>query len=484
MLDLSIRTLTEKLANGDVTSVDLTKMCLDRIKQHDETLNSFITLCEDEALQAATEADARRKQGDKAPLLGLPIAHKDIFCTTGIKTSCGSKMLDNFISPYNATVVDNLAQAGCVMVGKTNLDEFAMGSSGENSFYGPSKNPWDLACVPGGSSSGSAVAVAARLVPAATGTDTGGSVRQPAALCGITGLKPTYGRVSRWGMIAFASSLDQGGLFAKSAEDCAYLLQAMAGYDEKDSTSVNVPVPNYTSALEQDLKGLKIGLPSLFFDDRLCQNVRESVQGVIDFYQSQGAIIETVELPHLAYSIPVYYIVAPAECSSNLARFDGVRYGYRCDNPKDLQDLYERSRAEGFGIEVKRRIMIGTYVLSAGYYDAYYGKAQCIRRLVRDDFVKAFAKVDMILGPTTPSTAFKIGEKTDDPVAMYLNDIYTIAVNLAGLPGISIPTGFINDMPIGAQLIAKPFAEDKLLAVANMYQQEHPWHTEAPSSFK
>ena len=392
-------------------------------------------------------------------------------------------MLDNFVAPYDATVVRNLKTAGVVMVGKTNMDEFAMGSSNETSYYGPVKNPWNLAYVPGGSSGGSAAAVAAGLVPGATGTDTGGSIRQPAALCNITGLKPTYGRVSRYGMIAFASSLDQGGPFAKTAEDTAILLNAMAGFDEHDSTSINQPVPDYTASLNDSIKGVRIGLPKEYFSEGLNSDVAKVIEAAVKEYEKLGAVIQEISLPNTSLSVPAYYVIAPAECSSNLARYDGVRYGYRCENPIDLEDLYKRSRSEGFGSEVKRRIMIGTYVLSAGYYDAYYLKAQKVRRLIRDDFVEAFKKVDVILGPTTPTAPFKIGEKTSDPVSMYLSDIYTIAVNLAGLPGISVPAGFVNNLPIGMQLIGNLFGEAKLLNIAHAYQKATDWHKRIPEGF-
>lgn len=392
-------------------------------------------------------------------------------------------MLDNFIAPYDATVTTKLKEAGMVMLGKTNMDEFAMGSSNESSFYGPVKNPWHLDYVAGGSSGGSAAAVAASLAPTATGTDTGGSIRQPAALCGITGIKPTYGRVSRYGMIAFASSLDQGGIFARTSEDCAHVLQAMAGFDEKDSTSVNQPVPDFAKALTDSIKGLKIGLPKEYFSDGLNPEVGACIQQAINEYKKLGAEIVEISLPHTKLSVPAYYVIAPAECSSNLARYDGVRFGYRCENPKDLLDMYQRSRSEGFGVEVKRRIMIGTYVLSAGYYDAYYLKAQKIRRLIRDDFVAAFKQVDVIMSPATPTPAFKLGAKASDPLSMYLSDIYTIAVNLAGLPGMSIPAGFVDNLPIGLQIIGNLFTEAKILNVAHQYQLVTDWHTRIPGGF-
>jgi aspartyl-tRNA(Asn)/glutamyl-tRNA(Gln) amidotransferase subunit A len=472
-----------ELQSKKISSVELTTYFLERIKRFEPTLNSFITVTEEEALLAAKEADEKRSQ-DKASLLtGIPLAHKDIFCTLSVKTSCGSKMLDNFISPYDATVIQRFKTAGTIMLGKTNMDEFAMGSSNENSYYGPVKNPWDLTTVPGGSSGGSAAAVAANLTPAATGTDTGGSIRQPAALCGITGLKPTYGRVSRFGMVAYASSLDQGGILAKTAEDTALLLNVMAGFDEKDSTSIDTPVPDYTATLNDSIKGWRIGLPKEFFDKGLDPDIASSIHSAIKEYEKLGATIHEISLPHSAFSIPAYYVIAPAECSSNLARFDGVRFGYRCKDPKDLEDLYERSRTEGFGREVARRILIGTYALSAGYYDAYYLKAQKIRDLIRNDFANAFKEVDIIVGPTSPHVAFKLGEKTADPVSMYLSDIYTIPVNLAGLPGISIPVGMKQNLPIGMQLIGNAFSEARLLTIAHCYQKATDWHTKIPEGF-
>lgn len=479
----TIAELSNDLSNKKISSVELTKHFLERIKTHDSKLNSFITITDEHALKAAEAADQLRAQGKAGRLTGIPIAQKDIFCTDGIKTSCGSLMLDSFKSPYDATVVKKLNDAGTVMLGKTNMDEFAMGSSNETSYYGPVRNPWNLDYVPGGSSGGSAAAVAAGLAPGATGTDTGGSIRQPAGLCNITGLKPTYGRVSRYGMIAFASSLDQGGPFAKTAEDVALLLNAMAGFDEHDSTSVNEPVPDYTATLNQSIEGLRIGLPKEYFSEGLNSDVARVIESAIKEYEKLGAKIKEVSLPNSSLSVPAYYVIAPAECSSNLARFDGVRYGYRCKDPVDLKDLYTRSRSEAFGSEVKRRIMIGTYALSAGYYDAYYLKAQKIRRLIRDDFARAFNEVDVLLGPTAPTTAFKLGEKTDDPISMYLSDIYTIAVNLAGLPGMSLPAGFVNNLPVGMQLIGNLFAEAKLLNVAHAYQQVTDWHKRTPEGF-
>lgn len=479
----TIAELSQDLAAKKLSSVELTQHFLLRIKQFNSQLNCFISITDDYALKAAKAADEKRSRGKAGRLTGIPIAQKDIFCTDGIKTSCGSRMLDNFVAPYDATVIEKFKNADAVLLGKTNMDEFAMGSSNENSFYGAVKNPWQLDCVPGGSSGGSAAAVAACLTPGATGTDTGGSIRQPAALCGITGLKPTYGRVSRYGMIAFASSLDQGGPLAKSAEDAALLLNVMAGFDERDSTSINHPVPDYTKHLQDPIKGLRIGLPKEYFSADLNNDVAKVIEDAVKEYEKLGATIHEISLPSSALSVPAYYVIAPAECSSNLARYDGVRYGYRCDDPKDLLDLYNRSRSEGFGDEVKRRIMIGTYVLSAGYFDAYYLKAQKIRRLIRDDFNKAFQEVDIILSPTSPTTAFKIGEKSTDPISMYLNDIYTIAVNLAGLPAISIPAGFVNHLPIGLQLIGKLFGEEKILNVAHQYQTVTAWHKTLAEGF-
>jgi aspartyl-tRNA(Asn)/glutamyl-tRNA(Gln) amidotransferase subunit A len=475
--------LAQGLRTGEFSSVELTQAFLKRIKQHNH-LNAYITVTEELALQNAKDADLRLSN-DKADLLtGIPIAQKDIFCTLNIKTSCGSKMLDNFIAPYNATVVEKLNQAGAVMLGKLNMDEFAMGSSNETSHFGAVKNPWNINMVPGGSSGGSAVAVSAGLAVCATGTDTGGSIRQPAALCGITGLKPTYGRVSRYGMIAYASSLDQGGPMARNAEDTAILLQAMAGFDEKDSTSVNIPVPNYCSGLNNSLDGLKIGLPKEFFGEGLNNDVAVILETAINEYRKLGAEIIEISMPTLKLAIPAYYVIAPAECSANLSRFDGVRYGYRCNNPIDLTDLYTRSRGEGFGKEVKRRILMGTYALSAGYYDAYYLKAQKIRRLISQDFKNSFTKVDVIMGPVTPTTAFGIGDKMDDPIEMYLSDIYTIAINLAGLPAMSIPAGFVDGMPVGIQIIGNYFAEDRLLNIAHQYQHVTDWHQHTPKGFE
>ncbi len=476
--------LAAALADGSLGSVELTEHYLARIAAHDGELNSFITVTQESALQAARAADAARAAGRAGPLTGLPIAHKDIFCTEGLRTSCGSRMLDNFVSPYDAHVVSALKSAGTVMLGKTNMDEFAMGSSNETSFYGAVKNPWNATRVPGGSSGGSAAAVAARLAPAATGTDTGGSIRQPAALTGITGLKPTYGRVSRYGMIAFASSLDQGGPMAQSAEDCALLLGAMAGFDARDSTSLQREVPDYRAALNDSLDGLRIGLPKEYFGEGLDDAIASAVTSAVAELEKLGASVVEISLPNQGLAVPVYYVVAPAEASANLSRFDGVRFGHRCDDPADLEDLYKRSRGEGFGAEVKRRIMVGTYALSAGYYDAYYLKAQQARQLISRDFSEAFEQVDLIAGPATPSTAFGIGEKTDDPVAMYLNDLYTIAANLAGLPGISLPCGSSAGLPIGLQLVGRHFDEARLLNVAHRYQQVSDWHRRMPAAFQ
>ncbi len=479
----SVAELAAGLARGDFSSVELTEALLARIAQHDDRLNSYISVTAERALEQARAADSARAAGQAGPLTGVPLAHKDIFCTRGIRTSCGSKMLDTFISPYDATVVERLDRAGMVMLGKTNMDEFAMGSSNETSFYGPVRNPWDTETVPGGSSGGSAAAVAARLAPIATGTDTGGSIRQPAALCGITGLKPTYGVVSRYGMIAFASSLDQAGPMGRSAEDCALLLGAMAGFDERDSTSLDRPVDDYTATLETPLDGLRIGLPQEFFGDGLDGEVARVIDEAVAELRRLGAEPVEISLPNTALAVPTYYVVAPAECSSNLSRFDGVRFGHRCDAPRDLEDLYKRSRGEGFGAEVKRRIMIGTYALSSGYYDAYYLKAQKLRRLISDDFRAAFAQCDVIAGPTAPTPAFRLGEKADDPVTMYLSDIYTIAVNLAGLPALSMPAGFSQGLPVGLQLIGNYFSEARLLGVAHRYQQATDWHTRSPDGF-
>ncbi len=486
MMDMHSQSLTELAAGlegGEFSAVELTQVLLDRIAAHNDKLNAFITVTADNALAAAARADAARVAGNGGALNGLPIIHKDIFCTRGVKTTCGSRMLENFISPYDATVVERLATAGAVVLGKTNMDEFAMGSSNETSYFGPVRNPWDLDCSPGGSSGGSSAAVAARLAPAATGTDTGGSIRQPAALTGTVGLKPTYGRVSRYGMVAFASSLDQAGVITRSAEDAARLLGVMAGFDERDSTSINQPVPDYVASLGESIKGLRIGVVRQHFDKGLDERCGARVRDAIAVLESLGATTIEVDLPNLDLSVPTYYVVAPAECSSNLSRFDGVRFGYRAENVEDLLDLYCRSRGEGFGDEVKRRIMTGTYVLSAGYYDAYYLKAQKVRQLIADDFSKAFNDVDVIAGPTAPSPAFKLGDKVDDPITMYLNDIYTIGANLAGLPGISVPCGFVDDLPVGLHLVGAHFGEETLLRCAHQYQQQTDWHQACPDGF-
>ncbi len=477
MPSYTVADIIRGLDAGDYSSEEITRQYLDAIAARDGQYNSFITVTPELAIAQAQAADSARARGESSLLGGVPIAHKDIFCTDGIRTSCASKMLDNFIAPYNATVVEKMAAAGAVTLGKTNLDEFAMGSSNETSFYGPVRNPWNRDCVPGGSSGGSAAAVAAGLAPAATGTDTGGSIRQPAALCGLTGLKPTYGRVSRYGMIAFASSLDQGGPMARTAEDCAILLQTMAGFDERDSTSMDAAIPDYRAALDTDMRGQKIGIPKEYFSAGLDPAIGDAVHAALAEYQKMGAELVDISLPHTELAVPCYYVIAPAEASTNLSRFDGVRYGYRCENPSDLDDLYTRSRAEGFGDEVKRRILVGTYALSAGFYDAYYRKAQQIRRLIKQDFTDAFQQVDIIAGPTTPNPAFGLGEKVSDPVTMYLEDIYTIAINLAGLPALSLPVGLCDGKPAGLQLIGRDFDEARLLAAAHQYQQRSDWHS-------
>ncbi|ART64230.1 Asp-tRNA(Asn)/Glu-tRNA(Gln) amidotransferase subunit GatA [Kushneria marisflavi] len=479
MHDKTLAELARGLAAGDFSSRELTSSLLERIKRHDPALNSFITVTGEQAIKEAEAADALRHKGEAGILSGLPLAYKDIFCTEGVRTSAGSKMLDNFIAPYNATVVEKLRHAGTVSLGKTNMDEFAMGSSNENSYYGPVKNPWNPTLVPGGSSGGSAAAVAAGLVPAALGTDTGGSIRQPAAFCGITGLKPTYGRVSRYGMIAYASSLDQAGPMARTAEDCAMLMNAMAGHDARDSTSVSRNVPDYTQGLDKPLNGLKIGLPVEYFGEGLAPEVETAVREAVRVYESLGAQVIDVSLPHTSMAIPAYYVIAPAEASANLSRYDGVRFGYRCEDPVDLEDLYKRTRAEGFGDEVKRRILIGTHTLSEGFFDAYYRKAQQIRRLIRQDFLDAFARVDVLMGPAAPTTAFELGSRAD-PVQMYLQDIYTIAINLAGIPGISVPAGLVDNRPVGLQILGPHFGEAHLLNVAHVYQQATDWHQRRP----
>ncbi|MFT6093642.1 MAG: aspartyl-tRNA(Asn)/glutamyl-tRNA(Gln) amidotransferase subunit A [Pseudohongiellaceae bacterium] len=481
MIEKTVAELSAAMTSGEISSVELTQSYLDRIHSVNDSLNAFITVCDETALAQASAADNARAQGNTNPLLGIPLAHKDIFCTRGIRTTCGSKMLHNFISPYNATVVENFNQAGVVTLGKTNMDEFAMGSSNETSFFGPVRNPWDLEKVPGGSSGGSAAAVAADLCAMATGTDTGGSIRQPAAFCGVTGFKPSYGRVSRWGMIAFASSLDQAGPICKSAEDAALMMNVMAGIDLKDSTSADRKVEDYTATLADSLKGLRIGIPKQHFAEGLSADVEQSIREALREYEAAGAILKEIDLPNSHLSVPAYYVVAPAEASANLSRFDGVRYGHRCDNPVDLEDMYKRSRSEGFGDEVKRRILVGTYALSAGFYDAYYRKAQKIRRLIKNDFDEAFKEVDVIAGPTSPHTAFNLGAKTD-PVTMYLEDIYTIAVNLAGLPGISIPAGAANNLPVGLHIVGPDFGESKVLNAAHQFQLLTDWHKAKPAT--
>ena len=482
--EFTLAELSRLLQKRALSSVELTQDCLSRAERLNGELNCFISLFPERALEQARQADQRLAQDDGGPLTGIPIAHKDIFCARGFKTSCGSKMLDNFIAPYDATVVSKLDAAGCVMLGKTNMDEFAMGSSNETSFYGPVKNPWDPSRVPGGSSGGSACAVSARLAPAATATDTGGSIRQPAALCGVTGLKPTYGRVSRYGMIAFASSLDQAGVLARTAEDAALLLAAMAGFDERDATSADAAVDDYPAQLGRSLKGLKIGVPAEYFSGAPDQPVADAVNAALALLEQAGASLIDISLPNTPLAIPVYYVIAPAECSSNLSRFDGVRFGYRCAAPRDINDLFRRSRGEGFGAEVKRRIMIGAYVLSAGYYDAYYLKAQQTRRLLRDEFARALERVDVIATPTAPSVAFPLGERLADPVSMYLSDIYTASVNLAGLPAVSVPAGFSDGLPVGLQIIGNYFREAQVLNVAHQYQQATDWHQRAPEGWR
>ncbi|MDG5499275.1 Asp-tRNA(Asn)/Glu-tRNA(Gln) amidotransferase subunit GatA [Marinobacter sp. BGYM27] len=481
MHNKTVAELARDLSQGTYSSVELTQHFLNRIKQEDTRYNSFITVTEDDALRDAKAADERRSRGEATPWTGIPFAHKDIFCTNGVRTTCASKMLENFVPPYDATVTARFRDAGAVCLGKTNMDEFAMGSSTENSHFGATTNPWGEKLVPGGSSGGSAAAVAARLTPAATATDTGGSIRQPAAFCGITGLKPTYGRVSRYGMIAFASSLDQGGTMSRTAEDSAMMLNVMAGFDPKDSTSVDQPVPDYTANLNAPLKGLRVGLPKEYFSDQLDPVMAQTVRDAVREYEALGATVKEISLPNTHLAIAAYYVIAPAEASANLSRFDGVRYGYRCDNPKDLMDLYTRTRAEGFGSEVKRRILVGSYALSAGFFDAYYLKAQKVRRLIQQDFVEAFKSVDIIMSPSTPSPAFALGSNTDDPVKMYLEDIFTIAINLAGVPAMSIPAGQIKSLPVGLQLIGNYFDEARLLNAAHQFQQATDWHQQSPA---
>jgi aspartyl-tRNA(Asn)/glutamyl-tRNA(Gln) amidotransferase subunit A len=468
-----------------ISATELTRHFLDRVERFDDTLNAFVTVTAEQALAQAAAADQRLAKGEATLLTGIPLAHKDIFCTAGVKTSCGSRMLDNFVAPYDATVVERLQNAGAVMLGKTNMDEFAMGSSNETSFYGPVRNPWNHALVPGGSSGGSAAAVAARIAPAATGTDTGGSIRQPAALSGITGIKPTYGRVSRYGMIAFASSLDQAGTLTQTAEDAALLLEAMAGFDARDSTSLDEPVPRYSKIVGEPWEEITIGVPESFFDEGLDADNAKALRAALAELEKLGAKLKSIELKNIHLSVPAYYVVAPAEASSNLSRFDGVRFGYRAERSadEDLSTFYMRNRGEGFGAEVKRRILTGTYVLSAGYFDAYYLQAQKVRKLISEDFANAFREVDFVAGPTTPSPAFGLGQKTSNPIEMYLNDIYTIGANLAGLPAMSNPCGFVRDLPVGLQLVAPPLAEARLLKVGHHFQRVTDWHQRVPASY-
>jgi len=481
MLNATLRELSQLLAAGKSSSVELTTAFLRQIRQLNGSLNAFITVDEGRSLEQARAADDLIAAGRSHPLTGIPVAWKDIFCTRGWPTTCGSRILANFVAPYDSHAAELFGRAGLVNLGKTNMDEFAMGSSNETSWFGPVRNPWDRERVPGGSSGGSACAVAARMAPAATGTDTGGSIRQPAALCGISGLKPSYGVVSRFGMIAFASSLDQGGPMAKSAEDLALLLNVMAGFDPRDSTSVERRPEDYTRELDQPIAGLRVGLPREFFGEGMDSGVAKAVEAAIAEVKKLGGEIVDVSLPNTKLSVPAYYVLAPAEASSNLARYDGVRYGYRAPEYEDLFEMYSKSRAQGFGAEVKRRILIGTYVLSHGYYDAYYLQAQKLRRLIACDFAQAFGQCDVILGPTSPTVAFRIGERTADPVQMYLCDIYTIAVNLAGLPGMSIPCGFGDgELPVGLQIIGNYFEEARMLRVAHQYQLATDWHRRVP----
>ncbi len=480
VLNASVNELHQMLTNRVVSSEELTRAFLARIERLNSQLNAVVTVCEERAIDDARRADQRLSRGEASILTGIPLLHKDIFCTSGVRTTCGSRMLEQFVPAYDATIVARLKTEGVVMLGKCNMDEFAMGSSNETSFFGSVKNPWDTDCVPGGSSGGSAAALAAGMAPLVTGTDTGGSIRQPASLCGITGLKPTYGRVSRLGIIAFASSLDQAGPMAKSAADCAHMLTAMAGLDAGDSTSADREVPDFFSELSGDVAGLRIGLPKEYFNNDLDPDVRAQVMSTLTELERAGAQLVDIELPHSHYAIATYYVLAPAEASANLARYDGVRFGYRCDNPADLEDLYLRSRSEGFGEEVQRRILVGTYALSAGFYDAYFNKAQQVRRVITDDFHKAFESVDVIAGPSAPGVAFPFGAKQQDPVAMYMEDIYTLAVNLAGLPGLSAPAGLVNGMPVGLQLIGKPFDESAILNAAHRLQLDTDWHLARP----
>ena len=478
----TIAQLSQGLKDGTFSSRELAQDAIADIKARDNLYNSFITISEEKALAQADAADQRIAAGQAAPMTGIPMAHKDLFCTDGVRTTAASKILENFVPPYESTVSQLFLDAGAVSIGKTNLDEFAMGSSNEHSHFGAVKNPWDLKAVPGGSSGGSAAAVAAGFVSGATGTDTGGSIRQPAAFCNLTGIKPTYGRVSRFGIIAYASSLDQAGPMARTAEDTAMMLNVMAQFDAQDSTSMQMATPDYTANLNDSLAGLKIGLPKEFFEAGIDSDVAAATMAAIKEYEAMGAEIVDISLPNLQLCIPAYYVIAPSEASSNLSRYDGARYGYRCEDPVDLMDMYCRTRAEGFGEEVKNRIMVGTYALSEGFYDAYYVKAQRIRRMIKNDFVQAFAKVDVIMGPVTPTPAFDIGSKTKDPVAMYLEDIYTLSINLAGIPALSTPAGFVNGRPVGLHIMGNYFSEAKLLNVAHQLQQVTDWHMQTPSS--
>ena len=484
MHNKTLAQISQDLQAGEYSSVEVTQHFLDRIKNLDGQYNSFITVTDEQALKQAKAADELRAAGNANEWTGVPMAHKDIFCTEGVRTSCGSKMLDKFIAPYDSTVADNFNQVGAVSLGKTNMDEFAMGSSSESSFYGAVKNPWSEDHVPGGSSGGSAAAVAARLAPGITATDTGGSIRQPAAFCGVTGIKPTYGRVSRFGMVSYASSLDQGGPIARTAEDAAMMLNVMAGFDKKDSTSIDRAVPDYRADLNKSVKGMTIGLPKEYFSSDLDPAMAKTIQDAIKEYEKMGATLKEISLPNTHLCVPAYYVIAPSECSANLSRMDGVRFGHRCEDPKNIEDLYKRSRSEGFGDEVQRRIMLGSYALSAGFYDAYYKKAQQVRRLIKNDFVAAFNDVDVIMSPVAPSPAFKFGEKNKDPVSMYLEDIFTLATNLAGLPGMSVPAGMINDLPVGLQLIGNYFDESRLLNCAHQFQNATDWHTKTPTGLK
>ena len=485
MPDINLATATaaevlSALENRDISSIELTQAYLSRVDALNGQLNAVITVDHEGALAAAKDADDARHRGEGGVLNGVPLLHKDIFCTAGLRTTCASRMLENFTPPYDATVVSKLKAAGAITLGKTNMDEFAMGSSNETSYFGPAHNPWDFSCVPGGSSGGSAAAIAAGLAPLSTGTDTGGSIRQPASLCGITGLKPTYGRVSRFGIIAFASSLDQAGPMTRTVEDAALMLNAMCGLDPNDSTSADMPVPNFHDALTGDLKGLRIGLPKQYFSELLDDTVANRIQDALKELEAEGATLVDVDLPHTQEGIATYYVIAPAEASANLARYDGVRFGHRCDDPTDLMDLYARSRSEGFGSEVQRRILVGTYALSAGFYDAYFKKAQQVRRIISNDFKQAFDQCDLIAGPSAPGVAFSAGAKSHDPISMYMEDVYTLSVNLAGLPGLSVPAGLINGLPIGLQLIGRAFDEATLLKAGHRFQLRTDHHRLAP----